>query len=147
MDLKIRILQPQDVEDLNQLLDVFLKAFEEENPNPPSKEYLAQRLIDPRFIVLVAEWEGNIIGGITAYELPLLQSAQSEYMIYDVAVAPDMQRKGVGKKMMEAFMREAQKQGIQDVFLQTHEEDLHAISFYEKLGGSSEEIRQFIFSS
>ncbi|MEL7064622.1 MAG: GNAT family N-acetyltransferase [Bacteroidota bacterium] len=140
-------LSSEDLVSFHQLIQLFQQVFDEPANGELTDDFLSQRLSDPRFIVLVARQDGQIIGGATAYELPLYTHRQSEWLIYDVAVHQDFQRRGIGKELLQHLQLEAQKRGVSDLFLDAHAEDLHAIAFYRRLGAKEERVHQFIFSS
>lgn len=53
---------------------------------------------------------------------------------YSLAVIKNAQGKGVGKKLMEAAFKEAQKKGCLGLRLEVREADTHVVNFYHKLG-------------
>ena len=140
-------LSSEDLVSFHQLIQLFHQVFDEPANGELTDDFLSQRLSDPRFIVLVARQDGQIIGGATAYELPLYTHRQSEWLIYDVAVHQDFQRRGIGKELLQHLQLEAQKRGVFFFFLYGDEVDLHAVEFYRRLGAKEERVHQFIFSS
>ena len=87
----------------------------------------------------------EIVGGLTAHALPMTRAERSEMFIYDVAVRPDYQRQGVGRRLMAAVRDAARDQGIDDVFVAADEDDAHALDFYRSLGGSPSMSAIFTF--
>ncbi|MBV9834124.1 MAG: AAC(3)-I family aminoglycoside 3-N-acetyltransferase, partial [Alphaproteobacteria bacterium] len=72
MSATIRVLQPDDVALMQQLLDVFGEAFDDPQSYGaarPNADYLARLLGRDSFIALVALKEGAVVGGLAAYEL------------------------------------------------------------------------------
>lgn len=61
----------------------------------PSHEYLEQLLAKDDMIVLVALADGELMGGLVAYEFPKLESARREIYIYDLAVREAHRRRGI----------------------------------------------------
>ena len=55
-------------------------------------------------------------------------------LIYNIAVAPSSQRKGLGRSLMAFAEEEAKRQGSARVILYTNEKMTENIGFYEKLG-------------
>lgn len=92
-------------------------------------------LSDERFWGFAALDGDDVIGGLTAHVLPMTRSATSEVFIYDLAVHPAHQRRGVGRRLMEATRAAAADAGIDVVFVAADDEDDHAIDFYRALGG------------
>ena len=139
-------LSSEDLSSFRQLIQLFQQVFDEPTNGALADDFLSARLSDHRFIVLVATQDGQIVGGATAYELPLYTHPQSEWLIYDVAVHRDFRRQGIGSGLLQHLQAEAQKRGVTDLFLDAHVEDIHAIEFYRRLGAKEEKVHQFIFS-
>ncbi len=87
----------------------------------------------------------RLVGGLTAHALPMTRAERSEMFIYDVAVRPDYQRQGVGRRLMAAVRDAARERGIDDVFVAADEDDAHALDFYRSLGGSPSMSAIFTF--
>ena len=89
MNLSIQQIVPEDVALMEALLATFGEAFDqvETYGNPPSTDYLRQLLDSDYFIAIAALKEGEVVGGLTAYELKKFEQERSEIYIYDLAVA------------------------------------------------------------
>ena len=117
------------------LLEVFREVFDWEESEFPDFSYLANLLENPQLLVLIAKAEDKIIGGLTAYILPSYQTKQSSIFIYDLGVATNFQRQGIGKSLIDKLLDYAKKHQIQDVFVDTElEENEDALAFYQKTG-------------
>ena len=97
--IEVRKLTTTDVSAFQALLLLFNQAFEEDRPLSETV-HLTKLLNDPHFIVIAAFSGEEILGGLTAYELPLYYENKTEIFLYDMAVHPDHQRKGVGKQLL-----------------------------------------------
>ncbi len=135
-------LDKDDTTLATRLIILFAEVFEEKK-TPVNKTSVTVLLNNPAFIALVALDGNNVIGGITAYELPMLAKAKPEIFVYDVAVQHEYQRKGIGKKLMAALLALAKERGAGDVFVAAHHEDKHAMKFYKSLGGKAEKANMF----
>jgi aminoglycoside 3-N-acetyltransferase I len=129
----------------NKLIALFAEVFEEKKTAPTKNDHLYNLLNNPAFIALVALDDNKVIGGITAYELPMLAKAKSEIFIYDVAIKTEYQRKGIGRKLITALLALAKEKGVSEVFVAAHTEDTHALKFYQSLGGKAEKVNMFVF--
>lgn len=77
-DLTIRRLADGNVGALRALLALYGTAFEleaEYAEAPPSDAYLAEQLQNLATIIFVAEADGEVVGGLTAYELKKIERA------------------------------------------------------------------------
>ena len=134
-----------DVTLTGKLIAMFNEVFEEKKTASVKKTYLNTLLDNPTFIALVALDGIKVIGGLTAYELPMLAKAKPEIFIYDVAIKSEYQRKGIGRKLIAALLALAKEKGANEVFVAAHTEDTHALKFYKSLGGNAEKVNMFVF--
>ncbi len=129
----------KSVEEFQVLLEVFREVFDWEESEFPDSSYLANLLGNPQFLVPVAMVENQIIGGLTAYLLPSYQTKKSSLFIYDLGVATNFQRQGIGKSLIDKLLDYAKKHQIQDVFVDTELEDNeNSLAFYQKTGFDSQ---------
>ena len=142
---QIKKLEKQDLVLFQQLIRVFQDVFEMEGTTIPEDIQLAKLLENPYFIVFVICIDNKVIGGLTAYELPSYYAAQSEIFIYDIAIDPSFQRKGLGKKLLAALKEYGKEKNISVLFVDANEEDDHAVDFYHTTGGEAAKVIQFSY--
>ena len=88
----------------------------------------------------VATLDGRIVATITLYDTPPEVSNSRWYLKSGVwrfgqfAVRPDLQGKGLGRRLMETVEQEAIDGGALELALDTAEGALHLIRWYERLG-------------
>ena len=85
--------------------------------------------------VIVAFVDGTVAGGLTAHTLAMTNFEGSEIFLYDIAVDPIHQRRGIGRALVDLLTTSAAALGIESVFVPADDEDLHALDFYRALGG------------
>ncbi len=142
-----RPLLKNEVDLLEKLARVIQEVFENDGAAVPSNAHL-QKLLSNRQFVAIAAFDGEeIIGGLTAYELPMATKECPEIFIYDVAVKPEHQRRGVGKQLIATLKDYCRQHGIGDIFVAAHEEDEHAVKFYRSIGGQGENTVFFTFNT
>jgi len=141
---EIRKLTREDIFSFEALLHLFNIAFEEERALG-SNAHLSTLLSDEHFIAMAAFSENKVIGGLTAYKLPMYYSDGSEIFLYDMAVHPDHQRKGIGKQLLDFLKEYCIQHGISVFFVLAHEEDEHALEFYRSTGGQREHVANFLY--
>lgn len=117
----------------------------DENSAAVGDDYVRRLLSRDGFIAIAAVSDGRPVGGITAHVLPMTRSETSEVFIYDIAVRPDQQRRGVGRRLMSALQEHARSLGIDDLFVPADNEDAHALEFYRALGGAPGAVTIFSF--
>jgi aminoglycoside 3-N-acetyltransferase I len=132
-----RQLTCADVSLLKDLLRVFGEAFGERDTYQhfvPSDDYLTRLLSQQYFIAVVATKDGQVVGGLAAYELEKFEQDRREIYIYDLAVADSHRRRGVATAMIGELRKVAAKRNVYVIFVQADLEDGAAIALYESLG-------------
>ena len=142
-NLKIRRLLENESDSLKSLILLFQHVFEEANSPLPSNSYLNKLLTNKNFLAFVAFKDDKIVGGITAYELQKYDSESSEIFVYDIAIDPEFHRLGLGKQLVSALTDYGKENGVQVIFVGAHEEDQHALDFYQATGGKGEKMVLF----
>lgn len=130
METKIEILQPDNIEELYQLISVFENVFEMESFERPSQTHLKKLLKKESFFAVLAKINNKIIAGLTVYVLDQYYSESPLAYIYDLAVLKEYQRKGVGKKLINFTIDYCKQKGFEEVFVQADKIDDYAIDFY-----------------
>lgn len=142
---EVRLLAPDDVALMDAMLTTFGEAFDEVQTYcgaRPSAEYLRRLLGSDYFIALAALKDGEVVGGIAAYELRKFERERSEIYIYDLAVASAHRRQGIATALILELKQIALRRGAYVVFVQADAGDEPAIALYTKLG-TREEVLHF----
>jgi aminoglycoside 3-N-acetyltransferase I len=124
---------------------LFGEAFEDAatyQGDRPSHEYLEQLLAKDDMIILVALADGELLGGLVAYEFPKLESARREIYIYDLAVRGAHRRRGIASALINELQGIARVRGAWVIYVQADYGDDPAIALYRKLG-TQEEVLHF----
>ena len=138
-------LGPDDLPRMRALNAMFADAFEDPEhyaAAPPSDGYLADFLRREDVFALVALDEGEVVGGLVAYELVKFEQERSELYIYDLAVAETHRRRGVATATIRRLQQIAAERGAYVIFVQADYGDDPAIALYESLG-EREEVLHF----
>lgn len=146
MAIMYKQLGSHEVIAFDKLMKLFGEMFEDMNTYQgakPSEEYIKDFLKDNTHIVLVAQDNESVVGGLVAYELKKFEQERSEIYIYDLAVSNKHQRKGIATTLVENLKRIAQERGISSLFVQADKADAHAISFYQSLGARQTDTYNF----
>lgn len=136
-DYACRQLTHADAPLLKDLLRVFGEAFDEVDTyqrSVPSDDYLTRLLGKQHFIAVVAMKDGEVAGGLTAYELDKFEQDRREIYIYDLAVAQNHRRRRVATGMIGELKRIALERNVYVIYVQADPWDGPAIALYESLG-------------
>jgi aminoglycoside 3-N-acetyltransferase I len=144
-DFQVTRLGKDDLFIAGQLFVLLQKVFEVENIISVSDAYVKKLLENPAFIVFAALYKNEIVGGLTAYELPMYNTERSEIYIYDIAVKSEYQRIGIGIRLISAVKEYGAQNGITEIFVQASEEDKYAIDFYRSTEAFEEKVIHFTY--
>ncbi|MES2516200.1 MAG: GNAT family N-acetyltransferase, partial [Bacteroidota bacterium] len=143
---QVKKLDWNDLILFEQLILVFREVFRSETILSFDEDHLANLLQNPTFVVYAVFHNEELVGGLTAYELPLYYLNKSELFIYDIAVKKEFQRKGLGKQLLLAVTVYCKDNHIENMFVVANEEDEHALDFYRSTGGTAEKVMLFNYS-
>jgi aminoglycoside 3-N-acetyltransferase I len=145
MKVRVKRLGSNDQLDARQLFTILAEVFEE-TCAPLSDTYLHELLRRKDFWALAAFAGDDIIGGVTAYALPMTHAESAEMFIFDVAVQSPHRKQGIGRRLLTALRQQASEAGIHEVFVAADDADEHALDFYRRLGGVATLSTVFVFS-
>ncbi len=139
----VRLL-PADRDTARKLFALIEVVFEAD-PQLLSDAYIDQLLSRPDFWALVAFEGQQVVGGLIAHTLMMTAAERSEVFVYDIAVIPDQQRLGHGRRLVQELRALANQRGIDTVFVAADDEDIHALDFYRALGATPSPVTMFEF--
>lgn len=142
--VKVKRLGPADREIARETFRMMADVFGE-GVGDLADEYIDSLLARADFWAMAALRGDQPIGAITAHVLPMTRSEARELFIYDLAVQPTYQRRGVGRLLVETLCRDAAAAGVTVAFVPADVDDDHAIAFYEAIGGEGAAVRIFTF--
>lgn len=144
MSVVVRRLMPSDLALARRVFLTMTEVFEDPG-EVLGDEYLATLLARPDFWAIAAVDGDDVLGGITAHTLLMTRSESREVFIYDLAVVPERQRQGVGRRLVAELRDAAAAEGIAVAFVPADNEDTHALDFYRAIGGVPAPVTIFTF--
>ena len=141
--IRYKRLTPPDAEQARDLFQMVAQVFGEDSKRL-SLAYVTELLSRADFLALGA-FTTAPIGGLTAFFLPTTRFEGRELFIYDIAVHPSHQRRGIGQALFTAAHDLAHTQGAANTWLAADNEDRHALDFYRALGGDGCAVTMFTF--
>jgi len=145
MTYEYRQLTPNHIGLLKALLQVFGQAFEDVESYQaavPTDDYLRTLLSKPHFIVVVALRDGEVVGGLAAYELEKFEQDRREIYIYDLAVVEAHRRRGIATSLIGRLQAIATERRAYVIYVQADAGDVTAIRLYGSLG-TREDVHHF----
>ncbi len=146
MSVVIKKLKPEDSKSAKKLFLIFQTDDKVKVPTFASHEYLKNLLARDDFHVVAAFAKDEIIGGLTAYELPKYKSEKVEMFLYELVVEKSHRRKGVATKLLKFINKICAEKGISEMFLATEIDNESARNLYEKTGGELEESAIYTYT-
>jgi GNAT superfamily N-acetyltransferase len=93
------------------------------------------RTAAPGVRVFIFSLDGMPVGTYTLFILPLLaHNGAPEAIVEDVAVHPEAQGQGIGRRMMDHARELAREAGCYKLALSSNQKRVEAHAFYERLG-------------
>lgn len=146
MHFTIKKLEPGDTELFKQLSWFYQVDDEVAEPVLPSDEYLRKLLLKDDFHVLVAVVNGQLIGGVTGFELPMYKQEINEMFLYEIAVEPEYRKMGVARALIEELKNTCREKGIKEMYVGTETDNIPAMKLYKATGGvADEKIAWFVY--
>ena len=135
---RIEILGPGDVVTL---LNVAEHVFD----HPVRQELITEFLGDPRHHLAVAVEKERVVGFASAVHY-VHPDKLPELWINEMGVAPDHQRKGLGKKLLRALFALGRELGCGEAWVLTERTNRAATQLYSSLGGFEPPDETVMFS-
>jgi ribosomal protein S18 acetylase RimI-like enzyme len=92
-------------------------------------------LAHPDTLLLVARWDGEACGFLTAYRLQRFDRLRAEVLLYEIAVQEPFQRRGAGRALVEEAKRWAAEMGAAELWVMTEDDNAPARALYAATGG------------
>ncbi len=108
-------------------------------------ELAASILVNPANYLVVAEADREIAGFLLAYRLDRIDRPTGQLFIYDVAVDPGHQRRGVGKALMGFATAVVESEGLMEAFVFTNRDNAAAVALYQRTGAHAEDGDGMVF--
>jgi len=118
------MIRPMKAHDIQHILIIEEVAFSV----PWTENDFISELANPRAHYLVFEEKGQLIGYAGFWQV------FEEGHITNIAIAPAFQRRGFGKKLIEAMLNYARSIHIEKVTLEVRESNVNALKAYSSVG-------------
>lgn len=124
-------MRPFSLDDLNEVMAIEKRAYQF-----PWSAGIFSDCLRVGYCCWVYEEESQIIG------YGVMSIAAEEAHILNLTVAPESQRRGIGEKLMKAFMQLARQHGVDMLLLEVRPSNKAAIGLYAKLGFNEISVRK-----
>jgi ribosomal protein S18 acetylase RimI-like enzyme len=95
-------------------------------------------LAHPDTLLLVARWDGEACGFLSAYRLQRFDRRDAEVLLYEIGVEEPFQRRGVGRALVEEAKRWTADVGADELWVLTEDDNAPARALYTATRGREE---------
>lgn len=99
---------------------------------------------------IAESFNGNIVVGCFAEQklvgFAVMQTVLDESELLTIGIIPEFQGRGLGRRLLEASLKEVKKLGVNKCFLEVRVSNLPALYLYEKAGFKKTGIRKNYYS-
>jgi ribosomal protein S18 acetylase RimI-like enzyme len=106
--------------------------------------YLHEVLTNRRNVLLAALDGEEVVGFLWGHWLARLRAEQDQLFVYEIEVAEERRRQGIGTRLIQVVLDEAASRDA-EVFLLTNHSNEVAVAFYESLGGEEKTGDDLVF--
>ena len=98
--------------------------------------------------LLTAFRDGQRVGGaVVAHRTPDLELLEDQALLWDIRVAPEVRRQGIGSLLLQAAERWAAERGCRECRVETQDINLPAAQFYARCGYRLERVEPGVYST
>lgn len=132
---------PEDAALIAPLFDAYRQFYEQPADADAALAFITARLERGESVILLARRpDGSALGFCQLYSSFCSVLAAPIYVLYDLFVAPDARRRGVGRALLLAAEAHARATGHARMDLTTARNNLRAQALYESLGWVRDEV-------
>lgn len=136
--MNIRRFEPKDARAAVALVKLFASK-------DVSAEYLERFLANSSNYLIVAEVDGNLAGFLLAHALQRLKQESHKMFIYEIDVAQQYRRRGVGTALINHIREIVKRENMMNAFVFTSHSNKGAVEFYKSTGGKIENGDDLMF--
>jgi ribosomal protein S18 acetylase RimI-like enzyme len=113
----------------------------------PTLSHIEKLLDDDRTYLLAAISAGVVAGYTLAYRFPSLYASEYLAYLYDIEVAMEYRRKGIGRLLIKTLLAHLKMDGVKEVWLGTAVDNVEGHYLFQATGGikSGETFNDYTF--
>jgi aminoglycoside 3-N-acetyltransferase I len=114
---------------------------------PPNARAVRAYLADDRNLLLIAREGTRVVGLLRGTELGQLKSTRRQMFLYEIGVAREYRRRGVGAQLIRWLLDYCRRRGFEEVFVLTTPSNRAAVRLYRSTGACTEtpSDRMFVY--
>jgi ribosomal protein S18 acetylase RimI-like enzyme len=107
-------------------------------------EYHERYLANPANYLYIADVDNALAGFLSAHRLDRLNRVETQFFIYEIEVAEEFRRRGIGSALMQCVLKMSMEERL-EAFVFTNHSNQAAVQFYRGLGGVIENGDELMF--
>ena len=112
---------------------------------PTDFSYITNLLSNDSNYLIVALDKDTPAGFLIAYELQRIDCGQSMMLFYEIEVAPEYQKQGIGKKLIDKLKEYCRERKILKMWVLTSESNIAAQNLYKSTGAVQSKEPEILF--
>jgi aminoglycoside 3-N-acetyltransferase I len=140
-NIDIRKLSAADID----LATALFLSWRESETKLPGKEYLVSLLNNDAFHIFAAISNNRVVGGLTAYEMPMYLEETKEVFLYEIGVTEEYLRHGIASALINALKTICRDRSIRYFYVGTETDNHPARQLYKKTQAREENIAWFTY--
>lgn len=146
MDYTIKKLLPTDVALAKALIEAWHTNDGATQVIYPREKYLSKILHKKSFHTYVALVNDKVVGGLTAYEMDMFDTEETEMFLFEIGVNKAVRQQGIATTLIEALKQTCLKKNITTIFVATSIDNEIAKKLYANTGGALEVISFYTYT-
>lgn len=138
MDYTIKKLLPTDADLAKALIETWHKDDGATQVIYPREKYLSKMLNKKSFHTYVALANNKVVGGLTAYEMDMFDTEETEMFLFEIGVNQAVRQQGIATALIEALKQTCTDKRITTIFVATSIDNEVAKKLYTNTGGALE---------
>ncbi|MFT4600415.1 MAG: aminoglycoside 3-N-acetyltransferase I [Arenicella sp.] len=140
----VELIKPDELEKFVQLRQIFIEVFKEDAPALNEEQF--KQLRDNRSFIAIGATVGfELVGGLAAHIVTNYYKGGLDLFIYDIAIKPDHQKKGIGNELIKFAKQFCIDHKIKEMYVSAESVDEKALSYYRNSEGKEVESRYFVY--
>jgi len=114
------IIRPETTEDIKTIEQITILAFAGKAYSSQTEHFIVNRLreMDALSLSLVAELDGKVIGHVAFSVVTIDGENKSWYGLGPISVQPDLQKRGIGSRLIQAGLAKIREMGARGCLLE-----------------------------
>ena len=113
---------------------------------PASAQQLVRAIADPRCYFLVSVQDDVPLGYLSAYRFPTVEGGRFMVYLYDLVVAPEHRRRGIGAQLVQELKEWCREDGVTRLWVGTTHENHAAQRTFAATGARRVSERYIVYA-